>query len=506
MGPDGVLVRVAARPGPTATARALRLRERLLARDPELEVVPSLCTVLARRPGATRASLDRLIAEELPRALAARPGRAGRTHLVPCVYDGEDLEAVAAAAHLTPAEVVALHSGRDHPVLALGFSPGFAFLGPVAPALRLPRLATPRRSVPAGAVALAAGFTGVYPNTSPGGWHLVGRAGLRLFDPGTDPPALFSPGDRVRFVPAADCDPPPPPAAGPSVRAGGPGFRVIRPGPRTTVQDAGRRLGHLGIPEAGAADPVAPARLRAAGATGAFLEVALGGLELEVEGEPVWLLVDGPGVEAQAGNAPMPAGAWRRAVPGERIRLVATTGVHAYLGCWGGLDLPPVLGSCATDTLGGFGGLDGRALCAGDRLPVRPRAGAPADPGPGERWPSPPAGSVEIETTAGPQAAWVQGGAPALDRTEWTVSPDSDRTGVRLLPAGPGELVAVARPAPPSEPNVFGAVQLHPDGSLLVLGANRGTHGGYPKVLVATPPHSWTQLRPGRRVRLRVSV
>jgi KipI family sensor histidine kinase inhibitor len=129
-----------------------------------------------------------------------------RTIVIPVVYGGEqgpDLEQVAALTGLAPDEVIALHSGADYIVYFLGFSPGFPYLGGMPEAIATPRLDTPRRSVPAGSVAIGGRQTGVYPMASPGGWRIIGRTPLRLFDPAADPPALLRMGDHVKFVPEA---------------------------------------------------------------------------------------------------------------------------------------------------------------------------------------------------------------------------------------------------------------------------------------------------------------
>lgn len=114
--------------------------------------------------------------------------------------DGPDLEEVAARHGLAPADVIRLHTGAHYRVFMLGFAPGFAYLGPLLPALVTPRRATPRTRVPAGSVAIAGNQTGVYPLATPGGWHLLGRTAAVLWDPRRAPPALLRPGQFVRFV------------------------------------------------------------------------------------------------------------------------------------------------------------------------------------------------------------------------------------------------------------------------------------------------------------------
>ncbi len=146
-----------------------------------------------------------LVEARLQAALAAATvtTSAGRLVAIPVHYGGPagpDLEDAARTLGLSPAELVALHSAAPLRVLMIGFAPGYPYLGPLPPALHLPRRATPRPAVPAGSVAIAAGLSGIYPARLPGGWHLIGRTDLRLFDPNADPPALLMPGDQVQFV------------------------------------------------------------------------------------------------------------------------------------------------------------------------------------------------------------------------------------------------------------------------------------------------------------------
>ena len=123
---------------------------------------------------------------------------------LPVCYGGDlgpDLPFVAQHTGQTEQEVVALHSGPDYLVYLLGFTPGFPYLGGMDPRIAAPRLATPRVKIPAGSVGIAGQQTGVYPLDSPGGWQLIGRTPVRLYDPGREQPILLAPGDRVRFRP-----------------------------------------------------------------------------------------------------------------------------------------------------------------------------------------------------------------------------------------------------------------------------------------------------------------
>jgi KipI family sensor histidine kinase inhibitor len=171
-----------------------------------VEVVPGPETVLVVAPGADQGRLRARLGELLAGcagsgepATATAPGARQDVVTIPVVYDGEDLQAVARLAGISADEVIARHTGRELVVGWLGFSPGFAYLIGLDPVLHAPRLGTPRTSVPAGSVAIAGPYSAVYPTASPGGWRLLGRTGLRVWDVSADPPTPFSPGTRVRF-------------------------------------------------------------------------------------------------------------------------------------------------------------------------------------------------------------------------------------------------------------------------------------------------------------------
>jgi KipI family sensor histidine kinase inhibitor len=165
------------------------------------ELVPAARTLMVTfDPAAVDA---RALGERL-RAVEFSPGAqaSGEEVEIPVTYDGEDLEAVASHAGLSAGEVAAIHSGGSYVVAFCGFAPGFAYLTGLDERLHVPRRESPRKRVPAGAVAVADVFTAVYPRESPGGWQLVGRTAEPLWDVERDPPARLVPGTRVRFVDA----------------------------------------------------------------------------------------------------------------------------------------------------------------------------------------------------------------------------------------------------------------------------------------------------------------
>ena len=166
-----------------------------------VDVVPAARTVLlVTDPAVTTLAA----AEQAVRQARPRTDRSGREDLVelPVVYDGADLADVAGLLEVEPAEVVRRHTGAEWTVAFCGFAPGFGYLTQDGGGWDVPRRSTPRTKVPPGSVALAGEFSGVYPRESPGGWQLIGRTDVAVFDLGRDPAALLRPGVRVRFVDA----------------------------------------------------------------------------------------------------------------------------------------------------------------------------------------------------------------------------------------------------------------------------------------------------------------
>jgi KipI family sensor histidine kinase inhibitor len=170
--------------------------------------VPGLASVLVELgvAGAARevqAALAGRLADPLPRVPE------GRARVIPVVYGGEhgpDLGSAAAACGLAPAELAARHAATQVRALFCGFAPGFAYLGELPEALHVPRLSTPRTRTPSGSVAIAGAMTAIYPAELPGGWRVIGRTPLSLFDPQREPPAYLMPGDIVRWEPIAAGD------------------------------------------------------------------------------------------------------------------------------------------------------------------------------------------------------------------------------------------------------------------------------------------------------------
>ncbi len=188
-----------------ALARALHARIKAFSAPGVLESLPALQSLLVRfDPLRTDPDILKPLLMEFLNGLSGEEAPSGRNWRIPVCYHPDlapDIEALAASTKMAVAQLVALHTGKDYTALFLGFLPGFAYLGGLDEALAAPRLARPRTSVPAGSVALAGGLTAVYPLESPGGWHLIGRTPVRMFDTSRPKPILLAPGDTVRFFP-----------------------------------------------------------------------------------------------------------------------------------------------------------------------------------------------------------------------------------------------------------------------------------------------------------------
>ena len=498
-----------------------------------VEVVPAARTVLLRwasardlRRAAGLQELQEQLARRLAGAAAGGPERAGASGdvsdvggvvEVPVRYDGEDLTEVARLTGLRPAEVVRAHTGTDWTVAFTGFAPGFAYLAGGDPALRVPRRATPRTRVPAGAVGLAGELSGIYPRASPGGWQLLGATDLPVWDVERDPPALLRPGARVRFVdvtgsppaPVGGAQPPRPPGSrAPEV---GCGLEVLDPGPSTLVQDLGRPgLSDLGVSASGARDRAALRRAnRAVGnAVGAPALEAADGLAVAARG-PVLVAVTGGSADPvlrspSTGERTTPRGAPLPLDDGDV--LVLPGGAPSVLAVRGGLDVPLVLGSASRDVLAGLG-------------PQPLLAGAVLGLGPGGRWlegsaavlaapepVTPGVLDVVLDVVLGPRDDWFDAASvQLLLEQEWRVTPRADRVGARLEGAVPLRRVDGGSRELPSEGAVRGALQVPPDGQPVLFGPDHPVTGGYPVVACVAEHHldAAGALAPGAVVRFR---
>jgi KipI family sensor histidine kinase inhibitor len=480
-----------------AAVRALRDAVEALRPSGLLETVPTYRSLLLIYDPvrATAADIRAVAAEAAERADPSRLP-AGRLVEIPCVYGGAhgpDLAGVAADAGLSESDVIALHAGHEYRVYMLGFMPGFPYMGILPPPLRASRLSSPRTRVPGGTVAIAGQQTGVYPMDSPGGWRLIGRTPLRIYDPARPTPFLLDTGDRVRFVamspeeyerqaPAEEAVSPPPARPHPDLM-------VERGGLFTTVQDLGRPgYRRFGLPRGGAMDslclrvanlllgnPQGAAalefafpgpRLVAAGRT----TVALGGADFSpvVNGRPVamwtaFALREGDVLEF------------------ERPRM----GQWCYLAVPGGIDVPAVLGSRATYVRASLGGYGGRRLQRGDRMSASRRAPAAVLSLPASQWPA-VGGDSDLRVVPGPQNEYfAEEAAAAFLGGEYRITPEMDRLGYRL--EGP-PLAHRAQRELLSDGLLPGAIQVPSGGQPIIIMPDGPTTGGYPKIATIVGP------------------
>ena len=432
------------------------------------------------------------------------------------VYDGEDLDEVATLIGLSRDAVISAHADVPWTAAFGGFAPGFAYLTGDDPRLEVPRREAARPAVPAGSVALAGGFSAVYPRRSPGGWRLLGRTDAPLWDPQRDQPALIQPGDVVRFravreVTAGRAAPAPaaPRSADPPAPRGG--LRVLQPGLLALVEDLGRpgRAG-IGVTQSGAADPRSARlanRIVGNARSAAVVEVLLGGLHVRAEGHQVVALTGadtGAVLTRDGDEEPVAPGRARLLRDGETLSLGhPATGLRTYLAVRGGVDVPSVLGSRSTDRLSGIGP---EPLAAGDLVPAGSAAvAAVSAPVPAE---TPAPASIEVRVRFGPREDRFDAAERRrLLSTTWIVGPQSDRVGVRLAPADGSAPLAVRDADLPSEGMVAGGIQVPPSGEPVVFGADHPVTGGYPviAVVLASDLPVIAQLPPGSRLRFRES-
>jgi KipI family sensor histidine kinase inhibitor len=506
-GSDGVLVEVA------DLEQALALFASL--RDEPLpgvqELVPAARTVLVRFD-PVRTGPAELAAQLRRRQLTPTAGGGGTLVSVPVHYDGEDLAEVAMLCGLDEADVVRRHTAAPWTVAFTGFAPGFAYLSGGDPALDVPRRTEPRTAIPPGSVALAGRFSGIYPRASPGGWQLLGRTSLAMWDLGREDPALLRPGMRVRFVDAGpSADPPeparisPPPGAV-ATRA----LEVLAPGALTVVVDLGRPgRSAQGVSRSGAVDRTSLRRAnRLVGnpAGAPALEVAAGGLRVRAHGDLVLAVTGAPTPLTRATATeehPLPGQRVFALDDGAELHLAPPgRGVLSYVAVRGGLAVDPVLGSASADLLAGIGP---GPLRAGEVMAVGSGAvsavALDADP-----VPDLPAAEevVDVDVLFGPRDDWFS--ERALDlfaHQEWTVTPRSNRVGLRLEGA---EALERSRPGElPSEGTVPGAVQIPPNGQPVVFTADHPVTGGYPVIACVAAHHLGRvgQVPTGGRVRFR---
>jgi KipI family sensor histidine kinase inhibitor len=494
-----------------------------------VETVPSYRALLVYYDPltATYAELIERLGRLAPAARTAPPAPSRLVELAAC-YGGDlgfDLEPAARRLGLTPAALARLHASGEYLVYFVGFTPGLPYMSGMPGGVTIPRLEQPRTRTPAGSVGIGGAQCCIYSVDSPGGFWVIARTPVPLYEPAAADPVLLRPGDRVRFRPidraefdaiAAGVAEPSPPgidhdagvaASGRPARLRVSMIRVLDAGALTTVQDLGRRGAlRYGIPESGPVDRDAfllANRLVGNPAAAAALECTLIGPRLEFTADSV-LAVTGAEMAVSVNDRPVPGWAAMPVRGGDVVRLgPARRGVRAYLAVAGGIDVPLALGSRSTYVRGRLGGYNGRALRRGDTLEIGTAAGPFR-----HRRVKPEAiprygGEVEVRVVLGPQAErFTAEGVATFLGASYEMLPQSDRMGARLggpviAHAGGHDIISDGVP--------LGGVQVVGDGQPIVLLVDRQSTGGYTKIatVCSFDVGRIGQVRPGEGVRFR---
>lgn len=479
------------------TVRALR---RALEQRPPVGMIETVSTYRSllviydpqrATASAIRAAVTAAVSQADPRALPA-----GRLIEIPTAYGGPhgpDLADVSAELGLSESEVVSLHAGQEYRVYMLGFTPGYPYMGTLPVRLRVSRLASPRTHVPERSVAIAGQQTGVYPVASPGGWRVIGRTPLRIYDPGRAAPFLLEAGDRARFVPISAAEyereaPQDGPAPAPPSPAR-PDLVVEDGGLLTTVQDLGRPgYRRFGLPQGGGMDPLS---LRIANqilgnAPGAaVLEFTAHGPRLVALRGTV-IALGGADHSPAVNGHPAPMWSAFELREGDVVTFgLPKAGQWGYLALPGGVDVPEIMGSRSTYIRGGLGGCGGRRLQAGDRVAASRRAPAVRLSLPASLRPA-VGGDASLRIVVGPQNDYFAKEALAtLCREPYHISLAIDRLGYRL---DGSRLAHRSKAEMLSDGLLPGAVQVPSGGQPIVIMADGPTSGGYPKIAAVVRP------------------
>lgn len=460
-----------------------------------VEAVPSYTSLLVHyRPElASYADMQDLLvslAESPAEETAAKP----HTVEVPVCYGlhfGPDLWEMEKELGLSRREIIDIHSGRDYRVYMMGFLPGFVYLGGMDERIAFPRLKKPRLHIDAGAVGIAGSQTGIYPSASPGGWRIIGRTPMRMFDPEADPPVPVRPGDFIRFVPisvdeyydlnARSPKRPEKPKHAQELSSGGLCLKILTPSPLCTVQGGGHSGAQaFGMTEGGAMDRASLSlanSLVGKEETADALEITLAGGTFEAEGEG-FVAVTGADMSPELNGSPVPM---NEAIPvrtGDKLQLgPAIWGVRAYVAVSG-----------LQQTAEGQKSLENEAF---DGTTVLQRLAEATDV----------EGITAVRFLFGPQDSRFSAKAKkTFTESVYTVSAASDRMGYRL--EGP-KIGAEGGTDILSDGICFGSVQIPSDGQPIVMMADHQTTGGYAKIatVLRCDLPLLAQLGPGKKIR-----
>ena len=456
-----------------------------------------------------------------------------RTITIPVCYEDQefapDLEKVALHAKLSKEEVIKLHSSSDYLIYMMGFLPGFPYLGGMNPRLETPRLETPRTKIPAGSVAIGGAQTGLYPVESPGGWNIIGRTPLRLFDVKRKPFFLYEAGDKIRFLPItreefknfdeslwlaqvagkseASIETSDNAADSKEVYECGGGIKILEPGLLTSIQDSGiTGFQKYGIGQSGAMDQISFAlanQICGNEKNAACLETTLAGPSIRFVTACDFTITGAVFENATLDGMRIEMNKKISAKAGSLLSCgFASKGLRSYIAFSGGLLVPKVFRSSSTNLKSKIGGYMGRKLQADDQLAIGINKKNPLL--------VPDNKSTEgftenkdvllLDCIKSSQFDFFQEKiVKKFTDSIYTVSAESDRMGIRFtgpgLECGKTDIISDAIP--------FGAVQITSAGLPVVMAADRQTTGGYAKIACVTKASmcQLAQATPGTKVR-----
>ena len=456
-----------------------------------------------------------------------------RTITIPVCYEDQefapDLEKVALHAKLSKEEVIKLHSSSDYLIYMMGFLPGFPYLGGMNPRLETPRLETPRTKIPAGSVAIGGAQTGLYPVESPGGWNIIGRTPLRLFDVKRKPFFLYEAGDKIRFLPItreefenfdeslwlaqvagkseASIETSDDAADSKEVYECGGGIKILEPGLLTSIQDSGiTGFQKYGIGQSGAMDQTSFAlanQICGNEKNAACLETTLAGPSIRFVTACDFAITGAVFENATLDGMRIEMNKKISAKAGSLLSCgFASKGLRSYIAFSGGLLVPKVFRSSSTNLKSKIGGYMGRKLQADDQLAIGINKKNPLL--------VPDNKSTEgftenkdvllLDCIKSSQFDFFQEKiVKKFTDSIYTVSAESDRMGIRFtgpgLECGKTDIISDAIP--------FGAVQITSAGLPVVMAADRQTTGGYAKIACVkkSAMYRLAQALPGTKVR-----
>lgn len=456
-----------------------------------------------------------------------------RTITIPVCYEDQefapDLEKVALHAKLSKEEVIKLHSSSDYLIYMMGFLPGFPYLGGMNPQLETPRLETPRTKIPAGSIAIGGAQTGLYPVESPGGWNIIGRTPLRLFDVKRKPFFLYEAGDKIRFLPItreefenfdeslwlaqvadkseASIETSDDAADSKEVYECGGGIKILEPGLLTSIQDSGiTGFQKYGIGQSGAMDQTSFAlanQICGNEKNAACLETTLAGPSIRFVTACDFAITGAVFENATLDGMRIEMNKKISAKAGSLLSCgFASKGLRSYIAFSGGLLVPKVFRSSSTNLKSKIGGYMGRKLQADDQLAIGINKKNPLL--------VPDNKSTEgftenkdvllLDCIKSSQFDFFQEKiVKKFTDSIYTVSAESDRMGIRFtgpgLECGKTDIISDAIP--------FGAVQITSAGLPVVMAADRQTTGGYAKIACVkkSAMYRLVQALPGTKVR-----